>query len=147
MAQMYIELQKRIAEMSCRNRAKFGTDRRYREKWQRCRIICRRNADKGIEVVRKQYKARRREHGYDGLARLIPVAEVARLIRFYPPDPPDSRSILNLQKNGRDAKPVQKTFAETVQYPLQYLMQMLVQNFVQYAVQMSVQMLLQKPAQ
>jgi hypothetical protein len=46
-------------------------------------------------------KLNTQKHGCSGLARIIPVAEVARLIRFYSPN---SRSIFDLQKNGTDAK-------------------------------------------
>jgi hypothetical protein len=35
---------------------------------------------------------------------MIPAAEVARRIRFDPPNPPNSRSILHLQKNSTDAE-------------------------------------------
>jgi hypothetical protein len=44
-------LQKWFAEMKCRNRAGFGTERLGRKKWHRCRCMCRRNAEKGIEIV------------------------------------------------------------------------------------------------
>ena len=35
--------------------------------------------------------------------RIIPTAEVVQLIRFAPSNPPNSRSILRLQKIGSDA--------------------------------------------
>jgi hypothetical protein len=44
------------------------------------------------------------KHGYSGLARIIYAAEGAEIIRFHSPNPPNSRSILDLQKNGTDAE-------------------------------------------
>ena len=52
------------------------------------------------------------KHGYDGLARIIPATEGAQLIRSYPPNPPNSRSIFGLQKNGRNAETCAVSCAE-----------------------------------
>lgn len=44
------------------------------------------------------------KHGCSGLSRIISVAEGVQLIRFDPPNLPNSRSILRVQKNGTDAE-------------------------------------------
>jgi hypothetical protein len=44
-------MRKRLAEMNCRNRAEFYAEV-YAQKMRRCRCICRRNAEQGLEAVR-----------------------------------------------------------------------------------------------
>ena len=53
------------------------------------------------------------KHGCSGLSRIISVVEGAQLIRFDPPNLPNSRSILGLQKNGRDVETYAERRAET----------------------------------
>jgi hypothetical protein len=68
------------------------------------------------------------KYGYDGLARIIYAASEMRVIRFYPPDPPNSWSILRLQKNGTDAEAVQNAVQLSVQMNLQNFVQKLLQQ-------------------
>ena len=49
------------------------------------------------------------KNAYDGFTRIISAAEVTRFIRFYPPN---SRSILRLQKNGANAETCADDFVE-----------------------------------
>ena len=58
-------------------------------------------------------------HGCSGFARIIHEAEGAGRIRMNPPNPPNSRVILGLQKNGSDADSREDDFAESVQYLVQ----------------------------
>jgi hypothetical protein len=66
----------------------------------------------GLKLYGFSTKLNTEKYGYGGLTRIIPAAEIVQLIRSDPPHPPNSRSILSLQKNGRDAEPRAEQFAD-----------------------------------
>jgi hypothetical protein len=65
------------------------------EKWQRYKAICRGNAENGTKMYEFGTRLNAAEREDSGSSPLI---------SFYSLDPPDSRSILDLRKNGRDVE-------------------------------------------